>query len=438
VDRGSHEGSAGRGVVPGPRSWGGLARRGAAQVPPTGASDAWRAAARVRRDVDDQGADGNADAGIPREPPPPWEPEEWIDEGELRNEAAGAVERGRDGRPEGAAATPRRRSGPAQGTAAGREGRSAGASTPRRRPAGTGPDAGTSTRRSGPVQGPAAGREGRSGASTPRRRPAGKGPDTSGSTPGRRPGGNGPDAGGSTPGRRPGGNGPDAARAGGGRGRATAGERTGGAAGPSPLDDDLRGAVPSARLSRVAGRLREAGDAFSRGRFEDARRILRPLAQQAPRAAPVRELYGLSLYRLGRWAQAARELEAYRSLTGSAEQNPVLADSYRALGRYAEAEELWDELRAASPRAELVAEGRIVAAGALADQGRLDEAIDVLASAVNRAARKPQLHHLRMAYALADLYERAGDLPRARELFGRIAASDADFVDVDARLRALR
>jgi hypothetical protein len=48
------------------------------------------------------------------------------------------------------------------------------------------------------------------------------------------------------------------------------------------------------------------------------------------------------------------------------------------------------------------------------------------------------LHHLRMAYALADLYERAGDLPKARELFGRVAASDEDFVDVQARLRALR
>jgi hypothetical protein len=43
-----------------------------------------------------------------------------------------------------------------------------------------------------------------------------------------------------------------------------------------------------------------------------------------------------------------------------------------------------------------------------------------------------------MAYALADLYERAGDVPRARELFARIGASDADFVDVEARLRALR
>jgi len=352
--------------VSGPRRWGGLARRGAAQVPPTGASDAWRAAGRARRD--DHGGERGKDSDTPREPPR-WEPEEWIDEGELRDEATGAVDRGREGRPKGAAGRTRRQASPAPGPAASTEGGAPGGSTPRRRPAGK-----------------AAGRAGRTD----------------------------------------------------GGARATSGGRKGGATGPAPVDDDLRGAVPAGRLPRVAGHLREAGDAFSRGRFEEARRILRPLAEQARRAASVRELYGLSLYRLGRWAQAARELEAYRSLTGSAEQNPVLADCYRALGRYAEAEELWDELRAAGPRAELVAEGRIVAAGALADQGRLDEAIDVLASAVNRPTRKPQLHHLRMAYALADLYERAGDLPRARELFGRIAASDADFVDVDARLRALR
>ena len=184
--------------------------------------------------------------------------------------------------------------------------------------------------------------------------------------------------------------------------------------------------------------MREAGEAFRRERFEEARRILRPAAGQAPRAASVRELYGLSLYRLGRWAQAAKELEAYRSLTGSTEQNPVLADSYRALGRYGKVEELWEELRAASPRPELVAEGRIVASGALADQGKLDEAIKLLALSVNRPTHKPRLHHLRMAYALADLYERAGDLPRARELFARVAASDPDFVDVETRLRALR
>jgi thioredoxin-like negative regulator of GroEL len=380
-------------------------------VPPTGASDAWRAASRARRG--DDGGDRGGGARTGREPPR-WEPEEWIDEGELRDEASGAVERSREGRPEGSAGRRRRQASSAPGDAAGTEARAPGGPTPRRRPAGNG-----------------AGRPARGGTGAP------TGARTGGTRAptGARTGGTRAPTGARTGGTRA----PTGARTGGTR--APTGARTGGAAGAggaASVDDELRGAVPPGRLPRVAGRLREAGDAFTRGRFEEARRILRPIAEQAPRAASVRELYGLSLYRLGRWAQAARELEAYRSLTGSVEQNPVLADSYRALGRYAEAEELWDELRAASPRAELVAEGRIVAAGALADQGRLDEAIGVLASGGSRPNRKPQLHHLRMAYALADLYERAGDLPRARELFGRIAASDADFVDVDARLRALR
>lgn len=191
------------------------------------------------------------------------------------------------------------------------------------------------------------------------------------------------------------------------------------------------------RLARFESRLDDAARAFRRERYEEARRILRPLAEQAPGASSVRELYGLTLYRLGRWAQAKRELEAFRTQTASAEQHPVLADCARALGHYAEVEELWEELRAASPSAELVAEGRIVAAGALADQGRLKDAITLLEAAA-KPTRRPKLHHLRVAYALADLYERAGDLPRARELFGLVAANDADFVDVQARLRALR
>lgn len=212
--------------------------------------------------------------------------------------------------------------------------------------------------------------------------------------------------------------------------------------GPSEAGEDqspreeLERAVGAQKAERLQQRLKSASYSFKRGRFEEARKVLRPLAEAAPSATSVRELYGLTLYRLGRWKQAARELEAVRTLTGGVEQHPVLADCYRAVGRHGDVEELWGELRAASPSGALVAEGRIVAAGSLADQGRVDEAIKLLEPAV-RPARKAQEHHLRVAYALADLYERAGELPKAREMFQRVAASDPEFVDVQSRLRSL-
>ncbi|MBO0730233.1 MAG: tetratricopeptide repeat protein, partial [Acidimicrobiaceae bacterium] len=142
-------------------------------------------------------------------------------------------------------------------------------------------------------------------------------------------------------------------------------------------------------------------------------------------------------YRTGQWAAAAKQLEAYRALTGSFDQHPVLADCYRALRRYEAAAELWDELRQASPGGDLVAEGRIVAAGCLSDQGDLAGAIALLERGTRRVER-PRDRHLRQWYALADLYERAGEVPKARDLFARIATVDADAFDVRQRLRALR
>jgi tetratricopeptide (TPR) repeat protein len=152
--------------------------------------------------------------------------------------------------------------------------------------------------------------------------------------------------------------------------------------------------------------------------------------------ADVRELLGLALYRLDRWAAAAKELDAYYNLTGSTEEHPVLMDCARAQGRYDRVKELWEELRAVSPAADIVTEGRIVAAGALADQGRLPEAIELL----ERGPVSPKRvgpHHLRLWYALADLQERAGNLPAARTLFRRVSSRDPAFVDVAERLAAL-
>jgi tetratricopeptide (TPR) repeat protein len=182
-------------------------------------------------------------------------------------------------------------------------------------------------------------------------------------------------------------------------------------------------------------KLEDATRAYSADRYQDAFRILRKLSSQSPNSAPVKELLGLTLYRMGRWPLAVRELLAHHELTGSYDQFPVIADCYRAMRRYPEANATWEELRQASPSAEVVAEGRLVAAGCLADQGDLSGAVKLLESSLRRSRLKAS--HLRQWYVLADLYERAGEWPRARDLFTQIAAVDPDAYDVKQRLGAL-
>ena len=205
---------------------------------------------------------------------------------------------------------------------------------------------------------------------------------------------------------------------------------------PEPVVAELTGAAGALRGAKLAERLAEATHAYDRERYQDALRIVRPLAESTPTSPAVRELHGLVLYRLGRWTASIKELEAYQGLSGSYDQHPVLMDCRRAQRRLGEVRRLWDELREASPSSEVVAEGRIVMAGALADQGDLAGAIRLLDKA--RTVHKPREHHLRQWYALADLYERAGEIPKARDLFNRVASVDPDAYDTRSRLRSLR
>ena len=188
---------------------------------------------------------------------------------------------------------------------------------------------------------------------------------------------------------------------------------------------------------RYRQRLGRAEVAYELGDYHKAWRALDGMAKDAPNVPEVRELTGLALYRLGRWELAARELEAFRELTGRTDLHPVLADCHRAQRRWADVDELWAELRASGESAAVLVEGRIVAAGALGDRGDLTEAVQLLSANFQRP-RKAKEHHLRQTYALADLCERAGEIPRARELFGWLNDQDEFYVDVAERLASLR
>lgn len=199
---------------------------------------------------------------------------------------------------------------------------------------------------------------------------------------------------------------------------------------------DLERVAPASRTSRYQERLTSAADALDRGRFADARRMVQPVLRDLPDFAAGHEIAGLALYRLGQWRKAAAELEVARGPTNTLEHHPVLADCYRALRRYHEVDQLWRELRDASPTPALMAEGRIVAAGALADQGDLAGALQLMAKAAD-IPKKVRDHHLRQWYVLGDLYDRSGDVIKARRFFGLVAVQDREYADVADRLRAL-
>ena len=151
----------------------------------------------------------------------------------------------------------------------------------------------------------------------------------------------------------------------------------------------------------------------------------------------MRELLGLSQYRLGQYAAATKELEAFVELTNSVEQHPVLMDCCaRPSGSTGGSTSSGRSWPAASPTGALVTEGRIVLAGARADQGRLTEAIATL----DRRGGRPtgcRTTTCGSGTRWPISYERAGDLPQARELFLRIRRHDAGFADAAERLAAL-
>ena len=161
-----------------------------------------------------------------------------------------------------------------------------------------------------------------------------------------------------------------------------------------------------------------------------------PLLREVPSVAAVHEVAGLTSYRLGRWREAVKELEAAQALKPRADLLPVLADSYRALRRWSEVERIWATVRELSPAHDVLAEARIVAAGAQADRGDLTGALRMMAN-VPTKPRRVRVHHLRQWYVLGDLHDRAGDPLEAARWFQRVASEDAEFVDVRTRLRAL-
>jgi len=209
---------------------------------------------------------------------------------------------------------------------------------------------------------------------------------------------------------------------------------------PGDVAADVRKAFIGTAYMRekMVATLTRAAEAYDRKRFDEALRLGRTVADATPGVAPVRELAGLAAYRAERWSMAKIHLKAHFTITGDPQHLPLVMDCDRANHRYRAVEKDFAQLEASEPTAEVLVEGRIVMAAALADQAHFTEAIELLTRAgATKKLHNPSFRHVRLWYALGDVYDRAGDVVSARELFARVVLAEPDAYDAPARLAEL-
>ena len=209
---------------------------------------------------------------------------------------------------------------------------------------------------------------------------------------------------------------------------------------PQDIITDIRREFQGSAFQRekMVTFMTNAAEAYDRHRYEEALRLAKSVAESVPTVPAVLELAGLAAYRSERFPMARKFLRMAFELTGDAQHLPLVMDSERASRRYTLVEGTFQQLNDAEPTAEVLAEARIVMASTWADQKRYQEAIDLLIRAGgSKVLRNPAARHVRMWYALADIYDRAGDMAQARELFARVVAVDPEAYDAFSRLKEL-
>jgi tetratricopeptide (TPR) repeat protein len=199
------------------------------------------------------------------------------------------------------------------------------------------------------------------------------------------------------------------------------------------LDPSVRGALRGLdprNADRVAAHLVAAGTLVD----EDPEAALahaRAARDRASRVAAVREAVGVAAYHAGDFAEAAREIRAYRRMSGDQGYRAVLADCERALGRADVALRLVAEALADNPDADEALELRIVESGARLDLGEEAAARLVLENALGGRPDPSTLDstdpaRVRLASAYADLLQAQGEDELAAAWLTAIAAADPE------------
>ena len=206
---------------------------------------------------------------------------------------------------------------------------------------------------------------------------------------------------------------------------------------PPDVVSELRHMSRTGKADMAIARLERAVVLLDRGDAPGAAAEAAKAKELAPRAPGVREILGLALYQLERFSEALSEMQAYRRMSGRADQNHIIADSLRSLGRPDRAVPLAEEALASKgvPLA-AKAEAVIVASSALADQGKFDQALGMLRRIRTRDdVAGPEV--IRVWYVTGSILEQAGRRADALREFRKILRHDPSAFDAAERAAQL-
>lgn len=194
---------------------------------------------------------------------------------------------------------------------------------------------------------------------------------------------------------------------------------------PNWVIESVERVTPADRVAPTLEALGAASEALADGKYHAAVKHGNRAKALSPQDPTTRETIGVAAYRMGDWQTALTELRAFRRMQGDTTHLPVEMDVLRAQGKKRDVEAAWNELQRRGGHGLVMNEGKVVYGSFLLDEGRADEAWEVVNP--GRVVSEPNEAHLRLYYVAARIAAARGDRATARNLADTIVMTDPSF-----------